>query len=392
MTIMSAELILKDKTIAIASHVFTTGPGQELERFLASRSKSVIFVGHPFYYSDRKRTFYRVYENGELVRETESRFGKHASSFYYAINFFSTLLYFIKLHKKVDLFVGVDGLNSLCGLLLRKLGIAKTVVFYVIDYVPNRFANGLLNRLYHWIDKICVKYCDCVWNLSPKMIDEREKRGLPKEKCAPQIIVPIGTNFKTIQRLPLPSIERRTIAYLGALLKKQGVQLVIEVLPDIIKSFPGTKLVIIGTGEYEPELKKMVLSYGLQDHVKFFGEIKNHEDVEKLLSRCAIGVAPYVQDSDNFTKYTDPAKPKVYAACGLPIVITKVPKVAFEIQEKKAGIVIDYSKQDMIRALTTLLTDNHLYNEYRENAIKFAERYDWNFIYRECLSVIFNDK
>ena len=78
----------------------------------------------------------------------------------------------------MDLFVGIDNLNALAGIFLRKLGAVRRVAYYVIDYTPRRFANPLLNRLYHWIDRTCVRHADVIWNLSSRMHKVRARQGL----------------------------------------------------------------------------------------------------------------------------------------------------------------------------------------------------------------------
>lgn len=77
--------------------------------------------------------------------------------------------------EKYDLFIGVDSLNCLGGLFLKKLGKVRKVIFYSIDFVPIRFDNKFLNRTYHAIENYCVTHSDEVWNVSPRIAEGREK-------------------------------------------------------------------------------------------------------------------------------------------------------------------------------------------------------------------------
>ena len=370
---------------AIVGHVFTSGPCQELENFLKRRVKELIFVGHPFSFSERSRSFFKIHKNGMFIDEYETGFCRSPGALSYLIDFFLTIALFIKHRKTFDLFIGADGLNAFCGLLLRKIGLTRIVIFYVIDYVPNRFHNTLLNGAYHWLDRVCVKYCDYVWNLSPWMAEERERRGISKSKTAPQLVVPIGTNFSEINRLYVDSIERRKLVFLGHLLEDRGVQLAIKAFPKVIQKVPDAFLVIIGKGEYEGELKNIVREKGLDEHVSFLGEVKSHSEVERILTRCAIGLAPYVPEPSSYKQYTDPGKIKAYMGCGLPVIVTKVPRIAYDLERLRVGIAINYDREEMVEAITRLLTDDSLYREYRENAIKFASEYDWNTIFSQAI-------
>jgi glycosyltransferase involved in cell wall biosynthesis len=69
-------------------------------------------------------------------------------------------------------------------------------------------------------------------------------------------------------------------------------------------------------------------------------------------------------------------KPKVYLACGLPIVVTRVPWISKRIEQKGAGIVIEYSKDELINAVWKLMSDNDFYLICRRRALELAAEYD----------------
>ncbi len=260
------------------------------------------------------------------------------------------------------------------------------MIFYTIDYVPNRFKNRLLNRIYHLNDKFCCYHCDCVWNLSPLMADARDKRGVLRGRSAPQITVPTGANFDAIGRLPFEQINRHTIVYMGHLRKNQGVDFLIAAMPEILRRQAKARLIIIGTGPLEDDLRGLCSRLRMSEYVRFTGMIEDHAEMERLLSTCAVAVAPYVPDPDSFTQFADPGKPKVYMAAGLPVVITKVPQMAYEIDREGAGIAIEYDRDRLVDAVVSLLTDDDLYKKHRDNAVRLASRYRWATIFEDALS------
>jgi glycosyltransferase involved in cell wall biosynthesis len=215
------------------------------------------------------------------------------------------------------------------------------------------------------------------------MAEERTKKNVLKDDR--QIVVPIGVNFDRIKRLPFKEINRKWIAYMGHLRKGQGLELIIETLPRVVKEIPDVKLLIIGTGELENSLKKRVAELGISKNVEFKGFIKDHKDVENMLTQCAVGLAIYEPSSDSITQYTDPSKPKQYMACGLPVIITAVPWVAEEIEKKHMGLVIKYNENALAEAVIKLLKDDKLYTESRENAINFASELNWDKIFDNAL-------
>ena len=75
---------------------------------------------------------------------------------------------------KTDLFVGIDPLNAFVGIILKKIGYAKKVIYYGIDFVPIRFESKIINSLFHFLEAYCVKNSDEVWNVSDRIKEGRQ--------------------------------------------------------------------------------------------------------------------------------------------------------------------------------------------------------------------------
>lgn len=375
---------LKKLTIAIVTHVYTTGPAFRLESYLKNKVSTLVFIGHPFLYAKDTRSFLRIYNRGELIIEKKFIKINGPEIVFYFRDFFLTLWWIILYTKKVDLLIAADNLNAFSAHWLRYIGKVRKYVFYTIDYVPHRFPNEILNALYHFLDRFAVRNSNTVWNLSPVMVEEREKRGVEKKYKRKQLVVPIGTDYSS-KIMSINKIDRYKIVHMGHLLPKQGVELLIQAIPEVIKRVPQAHLLIIGGGPSEEKLKRDVSRLKLTGHIRFTGFIEKFSDVRKYLQDAAIAVAPYVDDENTYTRYTDPGKPKDYLSSGIPVIITKVPQVAYEIEKNKCGIAISYNKEDMVGALVKLLTDNKLYRQYRHNTRKMVKRYLWNQIFKEAL-------
>ena len=119
--------------------------------------------------------------------------------------------------------------------------------------------------------------------------------------------------------------------FVGHLLEKQGVQLVLKAIPDIRKTIIDFDFSIIGKGNYEPALRRLVKELGIEDCVLFAG-YKSDKEMEQLASRCACAVAPYDMKTDTWTRYADPGKIKNYLASALPVILTDVPYNAYDIR------------------------------------------------------------
>jgi glycosyltransferase involved in cell wall biosynthesis len=152
-------------------------------------------------------------------------------------------------------------------------------------------------------------------------------------------------------------------------------------LPEVIKEIPYVKLVVIGTGPMEGYFKEEVKKRNIDANVVFLGYVESDVEIEKMISSCRVGIAPYAPSRESFTWYADPGKPKVYLGCGVPVIITKVPEIAFEISRREAGVAINYDKNELADAIVKLLKDEKFYERCKGNARKFASELSWDNIF-----------
>jgi len=374
-------------SVAIVTHTFATGQAQEFRDYLIEHGHATAFIGLPLYpHNPSRRAEARFFNGGNILKEFLSlpSFGPLLLRLVFDLVF--TLFAFIRFRRRFDIFYGANAFNALIGVVLKRTGLVRKVVFNTVDYSPRRYNNSALNALYHWADRMACYKSDQVWNLSPNMQDGRVDNGLDLHRSAPQIEVPIGCRFKGIDRFPLEKIARHTVVYMGHLVEEQGVDLLLNAWPLVIKLVPDAKLEIIGSGFLLTSLKEKAENELPKGGVIFHGFVDSHRDVEKMLARCAIGVAPYPPDPQGFKQYADPGKIKHYMACGLPVITTNVTPAAAKIQEFRSGKVVDYDATALGNAIAELLLDNTTYAQMRENAISFASNHEWSQIFERALN------
>lgn len=372
----------------IIIHESTTGPGHDLRDYLLARGVStVLFIAHPLLYitaNFKNASRYELYKNGKLVEKNSGPYVNFPEYILYVKDMLFSLYWIVKHVGVHDVFVGVGNLDAFVGILLQFFGIAKTTIFYVIDYVPQRFANNAVNYVYHWIEKMAAVHSDWTWNLSPRMIEAREKKW--KRKFPHQLVVPHGVHYDRIHRVPYAKVNMHEIIFMGSILKKQGVQLVIEALSIIKKEIPDISLTIIGDGPYRPELEKLTTKLNLNSRVSFAGYVEDHRDVENRIAKAGLAVALYNKADDDFTYYADPGKIRNYLGAGVPVLLTDVPYVAHEVEKRKCGKIVSYDVHDIARTVVALLKNEKTLKEYRENARTFAKSFQWEQVFSHALS------
>jgi glycosyltransferase involved in cell wall biosynthesis len=373
---------ISNKTYIIATHELVYGAPQALRDYLeVEESAKVTFISHPLLDMDGA-SYVEVRKKGvERMRCAEAKqWGIPALAYF--LHGIRSVLWSLRYGGCVDLYVGVNPLNAIGGIFLRVLGQTKKVVYYTIDFTPVRFNFPMLNWVYHSLDRLCVIWSDEVWNVSPRIIEGREKlhgkAAPPKDR---QKVVPIGVWFDKVRRVPFDQVKRYQMLFLGHLLEKQGVQLTIEAIPRIIEKVPDFQFLIIGGGEYEAVLRQAVLDTGVADHVRFMGWVKDRNMVDKLMADSAIAVATYCYDMASFTAYADPTKLKDYLSAGLPIIMTDVTFNAHELEANGCAIIVDADKDAIARTVVELMTNEDLLLNMRDHAVEYIKEFDWAKIF-----------
>lgn len=381
-------VVSPNANILIISHGYrlaSGGPAQDIRDYLKDKVSRLDYIDHPFPYADYKQTHFFFYKNGVLksIRRSFSYFGPEF--FRYIQQLFIIFFFLLFNPKKYDICFALDNHSLIAVTFFRKIGRIKKLVYYSIDYSPKRFKNPLINYLYHLADRIACSNSDINWVVANHMIQARKNSGINLEKMSPFIEVPMGFHKKEIKLRSINKIEPFHLVYMGTILEKQGLQLVIKALPNILKWLPKVHLTIIGTGSYENELKVLVQELKIDSVVTFRGFMDDRGKMQSILTNATIGLAPYKPMPESFSYYADPSKIKIYLGCGLPVITTNVTAFSETINKNKAGIVIDYSVQSLETAVKRLLRSKATYTAYRNSAIKLSLNYDTDTILKNAI-------
>ena len=165
--------------------------------------------------------------------------------------------------------------------------------------------------------------------------------------------------------------DKIVIGFVGSFAFWHGVELLVGVIPDIVKSVPNVHFLLIGSGECLQDVKNGVAPKGLNRHITFTGKI-SPERVPLYLKAMDIGVIP------NSNVYGSPVKLFEYMAMGKPVIATKLPGVMMEFGKNNGIIFVDKPK-DVVEKAIDIIEANKLLT-LGAKARKCVEKYDWNHI------------
>lgn len=357
------------KKVAFASHVATIDDkqydaiGDALKDSLNVVAHKFIFVRHSM--DGLIDSEVQYYEGSKIANKNVLKVVKGIAPLRYITEVISSVWYFC-FKQKVDVYVGVDPLNALAGIILRYLHRVDTAIFYTSDYSPSRFNNKILDRAYHAIDKYCVKHADEVWSVSSRIVSIRKQMGLADAK---NILVP---NAPPAEYAKLFSSKKSKyeLVTLGIIDKQLDSAGMIKAIAKLKDKYPKIKFTIIGNGPEEVNLKKLAADNNVADKVEFTGRLA-FKDAQARVARAGIGLALYT-GVWGFNKYGDSTKCREFFTYGLPVVSTDTHATVDELVEYGAGVKVEQSVGAYIEAVEDILQN---YEKYSRNSLELGQKY-----------------
>jgi glycosyltransferase involved in cell wall biosynthesis len=365
---------------AIVANGFADGPAQALRDYLVGERASLYVVSHPLSPEDGRAHTIRQYVAGKLADERVIRTPLRPPLSYVADSLIPLLPH------RVDAWFGFNPLACARGLLARRVGRARFVALWSVDFVPDRFGAGNpATRVYDRLDRLCCLRADARIELSGVARDARTQRHHLPPESAPAHVVPMGAWLERVPTTTRDAFARRHAVYLGHLVPRQGVELFVDALAVVGERGDPITADIIGTGPLEASIRKQVEDRGLGRYINVRGFIPDHREVERILSSASVAVAPYAPTSDTFTRYADPGKLKAYLAAGLPILLTDVPPNASELAQEAGATIVEHDSAALADALVAVLASEQEWIERRDAALAYSRRFDWAKLIPELL-------
>jgi glycosyltransferase involved in cell wall biosynthesis len=126
-----------------------------------------------------------------------------------------------------------------------------------------------------------------------------------------------------------PIIKGPAVA-VGRLVPAKGVDILIRAVSIIVRSHRDFTLVVAGDGPARPRLEQLAQEFGIENHVRFLGEVS---DVPALLARSSMLVQPSLSEGIPLTVLEA-------MACGLPVVATRVGGTSEVVEDGITGRLV----------------------------------------------------
>ncbi|RLF43348.1 MAG: hypothetical protein DRN18_00290 [Thermoplasmata archaeon] len=249
----------------------------------------------------------------------------------------------------------------------KKLGIKLIYDAHeIFGYMIARDMPKIVVKAAFWLERHLIRYVDHV------IVAEETYKSYFDSLVNKQIPITTLLNCKdlvTNKYIP-PKNDVFTIIYIGVLNRSRFFPEALEVIGGI----NDVKFIIAGKKEnmYE-EIKELSKRY---NNVEFLGTIPYNKVIPYTLKSDAVLCMINPKDINN--KIASANKQFEAMVCGRPIIATKGTRSGEITEKEKCGLVINYSKEDLRKAIITLRDNPKLCEELGKNALKAAiEKYNW---------------
>jgi glycosyltransferase involved in cell wall biosynthesis len=228
--------------------------------------------------------------------------------------------------KSFDIIDAHDWLGIVGGIIVkRELGIP------LIFHVHSTEVGRSVGRGSHAIKDIEYEggqVADCILTVSHAMKDELEKLGFPPYKIRvcwngvnPAKYDPnkvSNEEKKQLRRGYGIADDENMLFFIGRLVTVKGVDNLVKGMPSVLQDFPNTKLVILGIGDMEWNLKSEAENLRIQDKIIFRNEFISEEERIKHYAAADCVVLPSIYEPFGIvcTESMSMAKPTVVGARG----------------------------------------------------------------------------
>jgi glycosyltransferase involved in cell wall biosynthesis len=201
---------------------------------------------------------------------------------------------------------------------LVALALLRETPYLVTSHGGDLF--GLRGRLANTLKRRVAARARAMTVVSAAMRQEAGALGLTPPRL---VVIPMGADLSG-RFVPAPDLARSddTLLFVGRLVAKKGLGVLLDAMPEILSARPGTRLRIAGFGPEEERLRSQAKRLGIEAEVEFLGAM-SQDRLPDLYRTAALCVAPFIRDESGNQEGLSVVLMEAIG-CGCPIVVGDV--------------------------------------------------------------------
>jgi glycosyltransferase involved in cell wall biosynthesis len=203
--------------------------------------------------------------------------------------------------------------------------------------------------------------------VSQSTLDEFIERGFPRENFT---FAFNAIDHEDLHPTGVPKTKHPSIGYFGRLKKYKSVDHLVRAFAKVRREIPDAELVIIGRGDFQPELARLAGELNLTDATRFTGFVPS-EEKRRLLEELWVVVNPSMKEGWGIVNVEA-------NACGTPAIAADSPGLRDSVIDGYNGRLYPYGNIDVLaERLIEILRNDAERERLRTNAIEFARSLTW---------------
>ncbi len=245
-------------------------------------------------------------------------------------------------------------LSTLYASVWAKLAGMKIVLFSWENVPFEEKMRGLKGRVQHWCLKTNLAFADGVicGNAKAETIFKKHFH----DKMARIPLSGVDTDF--FHPADVPVFRGPRYIFAGSLSYRKGIHVLLDAFKLLLETQPNAELVIVGSGEYEQQLKDIINNLKLSQQVKMTPWAAKEELRDAL---CSSDVFVYPSISHGGWNEQFGYSMAEASACGLPVIASRSGSIEEVVKDGQTGILIEENnKQELAQAMRRLAEDSVL--------------------------------
>lgn len=234
---------------------------------------------------------------------------------------------------------------------------------------------SLRYRASRMLETYVLKRADAVVTICEGLRQDILHRGLEDVTVVPNAVNP--QRFKAdIQPDPLllnalDLDDKCVLGFIGSFYAYEGLSVLLQALPEMLRTRPEIRLLLVGGGPQEQQLRRLATELGVSDKVVFAGRVP-HDEIHRYYS--VAGVFVYPRLSVRLTEMVTPLKPLEAMAQNRVVAASNVAGHRELIEDGKTGVLFEAgNRAALVDAVLWLLDHRERWAALRENARRFVE-------------------
>ena len=217
--------------------------------------------------------------------------------------------------------------------------------------------------------------------ISQSTADDLVARGVPRDDIS---IVECGIDRQLYACDPtVAKYEQPTILYLGRIKKYKCIQHLILAFARVKKQLAEARLMVVGAGDYLPQLQSLTESLGLAEAVEFPGFVSVEEKVDRM-RRAHVSVLPSLKEGWGLTNIEA-------NSVGTAVIAADVPGLRDSVKDGETGLLYPHGDiERLTESLLAVLRDGNLRARLERSALDWADSFNWDAAAGRFESIIKN--